>query len=42
MLITTNVLARGIDVLAVTLVINYEVPMQMGSNKADFETYIHR
>jgi len=47
-LIATDVLARGIDVPAVTLVINYELPInydgiasgqKMGVN---FETYIHR
>jgi ATP-dependent RNA helicase DDX19/DBP5 len=47
-LISTDVLARGIDVPAVTLVINYELPInydrvasgqKMGVN---FETYIHR
>lgn len=40
-LITTNVLARGIDVLAVTLVINYDIPLNR-RNKADPETYLHR
>jgi ATP-dependent RNA helicase DDX19/DBP5 len=40
-LITTNVLARGIDVLQVTLVVNYDVPLDR-SNKPDPETYIHR
>ena len=40
-LITTNVLARGIDVLSVTLVINFDVPVTR-HNKPDPETYIHR
>lgn len=40
-LITTNVLARGIDVLSVTMVINYDLPMTR-ENEADVETYIHR
>lgn len=40
-LITTNVLARGIDVLQVTLVINYDIPLDR-VNKPDPETYIHR
>lgn len=40
-LITTNVLARGIDVLQVTLVINYDIPTTLG-NRPDPETYIHR
>ncbi|KAF9811639.1 hypothetical protein IEO21_06488 [Rhodonia placenta] len=49
-LITTNVLARGIDVLQVNLVINYDLPMlnerENWQNKndvrPDIETYIHR
>lgn len=40
-LITTNVLARGIDILQVTLVINYDIPLKQG-NRPDPETYIHR
>ena len=40
-LITTNVLARGIDVLSVTLVVNFDVPLNK-YNKPDPETYIHR
>ncbi|TVY84044.1 ATP-dependent RNA helicase dbp5 [Lachnellula suecica] len=42
-LITTNVLARGIDVQSVNMVINYDVPM-MGRNddQPDAETYLHR
>jgi len=40
-LITTNVLARGIDILQVMLVINYDLPLD-GENKPDFETYLHR
>lgn len=40
-LITTNVLARGIDVLSVTMVVNYDLPMTR-DNEADVETYIHR
>ena len=34
-LITTDLLARGIDVYQVSIVINYDLPMQK-------ETYIHR
>lgn len=47
-LIATDVLARGIDVPAVTLVINYELPINYGGSKGDkqldinFETYLHR
>jgi len=40
-LITTNVLARGVDVKNVCLVINYDVPMDR-EGKPDFETYLHR
>lgn len=40
-LISTDVLARGIDVPAVTLVVNYELPMGW-NRKPDFQTYIHR
>ncbi|KAF2740175.1 ATP-dependent RNA helicase DBP5 [Polyplosphaeria fusca] len=40
-LITTNVLARGIDVESVTMVINYDVPTTM-RGEADPETYLHR
>ncbi|KAK5714061.1 RNA helicase required for poly(A+) mRNA export [Elasticomyces elasticus] len=40
-LITTNVLARGIDVQTVTMVINYDVPSTFGG-KPDYETYLHR
>lgn len=43
-LITTNVLARGIDVQSVSMVINYDVPMKgpPGREEADMETYLHR
>jgi ATP-dependent RNA helicase DDX19/DBP5 len=42
-LITTNVLARGIDVSSVTMVINYDIPMKgMGDSEPDPETYLHR
>lgn len=40
-LITTNVLARGIDVLQVTMVVNYDIPMER-TGRPDAETYIHR
>eukprot|EP00581_Thalassiosira_minuscula_P008279 CAMPEP_0183701852 /NCGR_PEP_ID=MMETSP0737-20130205/93_1 /TAXON_ID=385413 /ORGANISM="Thalassiosira miniscula, Strain CCMP1093" /LENGTH=585 /DNA_ID=CAMNT_0025928343 /DNA_START=90 /DNA_END=1847 /DNA_ORIENTATION=- len=40
-LITTNVLARGVDVDNVCLVVNYDVPVDKDSNP-DFETYLHR
>ncbi|KAL7540203.1 hypothetical protein ACHAXR_012866 [Thalassiosira sp. AJA248-18] len=40
-LITTNVLARGVDVDNVCLVVNYDVPVDHDRNP-DFETYLHR
>ncbi|KAI9754950.1 MAG: RNA binding protein snu13 [Chaenotheca gracillima] len=40
-LITTNVLARGIDVQTVSMVINYDVPEDVHGN-ADPQTYLHR
>ncbi|KAI0134637.1 P-loop containing nucleoside triphosphate hydrolase protein [Xylariales sp. AK1849] len=42
-LITTNVLARGIDVSSVSMVVNYDVPMKgPGEREPDPETYLHR
>ncbi|KAJ3315534.1 RNA helicase required for poly(A+) mRNA export, partial [Gonapodya sp. JEL0774] len=41
-LISTNVLSRGIDVLQVTVVINYDLPVLDGRGAADPETYLHR
>lgn len=40
-LITTNVLARGVDVDNVCLVINYDIPTDERGGP-DFETYLHR
>lgn len=40
-LITTNVLSRGIDVEQVTIVVNFDLPMDAKGN-ADCETYLHR
>lgn len=40
-LIATNVLARGIDVQTVSLVINYDIPLDM-QGKPDPQTYLHR
>jgi len=40
-LITTNVLARGIDINQVNMVINYDLPVDVRGNP-DFETYLHR
>ncbi|KAL2190871.1 DEAD-domain-containing protein [Thermothelomyces heterothallicus CBS 203.75] len=43
-LITTNVLARGIDVSSVSMVINYDIPMKGFGDREqpDMETYLHR
>merc|ERR1712113_320177 len=46
-LLATDVLARGIDVPAVTLVVNYELPRSSDNwsrrePEPDYETYIHR
>ncbi|KAL1410833.1 RNA helicase required for poly(A+) mRNA export [Vanrija albida] len=43
-LITTNVLARGIDIQQVNMVVNYDIPV-LGPEQGwavDLETYIHR
>jgi ATP-dependent RNA helicase DDX19/DBP5 len=40
-LITTNVLARGVDVDNVCLVVNYDVPVSR-DDMPDYETYLHR
>ena len=44
MLITTNALARGVDVPAVAVVVNFDLPVNRIGNKtvADAETYLHR
>lgn len=43
-LITTNLIARGIDVPEAELVINYDVPIKKidGKSCGDPETYLHR
>ncbi|CAH3027041.1 unnamed protein product [Porites evermanni] len=41
LLITTNVIARGINVEQVTVVINYDMPVEP-TGKPDYETYLHR
>lgn len=43
-LITTNVIARGIDIQQVNMVVNYDIP-EMGPEhgyRPDVENYIHR
>ncbi|XP_007118141.1 ATP-dependent RNA helicase DDX25 [Physeter macrocephalus] len=40
-LITTNVCARGIDVKQVTIVVNFDLPVN-GAEEPDYETYLHR
>lgn len=51
-LITTNVIARGIDIMQVNVVINYDLPMMSDKSESstydsrfetpDVETYLHR
>ncbi|KAL5504232.1 DBP5 [Sanghuangporus vaninii] len=51
-LITTNVMARGIDILQVNVVVNYDLPMMSDKSESssydprfetpDVETYLHR
>ncbi len=49
-LITTNVISRGIDILQVNMVVNYDLPLMnerdsfgnRGDSRPDIETYIHR
>lgn len=40
-LITTNVLSRGIDIEQVTIVVNFDLPVDQ-EGRADCETYLHR
>lgn len=45
-MLTTNLLARGIDMRKVTLVVNYNLPLKILENEKtrmiDLETYLHR
>jgi len=41
-LIATNLMARGIDVEQVTVVINYDLPVDVATKDIDYETYLHR
>eukprot|EP00877_Chromochloris_zofingiensis_P006155 jgi/Chrzof1/1793/Cz10g21100.t1 len=41
-LISTDVLARGFDVSQVTLVVNYDIPMERNERTPNYETYLHR
>ncbi|KAL3283618.1 hypothetical protein HHI36_006757 [Cryptolaemus montrouzieri] len=40
-LITTNVLSRGIDIEQVTIVVNFDLPVDQ-NGRADCDTYLHR
>lgn len=40
-LITTNVLARGIDIPSVSMVVNYDLPT-LPNGMPDYATYVHR
>ncbi|KAG7347162.1 DEAD/DEAH box helicase domain protein [Nitzschia inconspicua] len=40
-LITTNVLARGVDIDNVCMVVNYDIPVDRNGGP-DYETYLHR
>lgn len=40
-LVTTNVLSRGIDIEQVTIVVNFDLPVDQAGD-ADCETYLHR
>jgi len=40
-LITTNVIARGIDISQVNMVVNYDLPLD-AQGRPDPETYLHR
>lgn len=40
-LVTTNLCARGIDVEQVTVVVNYDIPIDV-NKRPDCETYLHR
>ncbi|PVV04424.1 hypothetical protein BB560_001079 [Smittium megazygosporum] len=40
-LITTNVIARGIDIQQVNMVVNFDIPLD-GEGRPDPETYLHR
>lgn len=44
-ILTTNLLARGIDILNMSVIVNYDVPVvkdRDGFTYADHESYIHR
>lgn len=40
--ITTNLLARGIDIPSVRVIINFDIPCHQAQNKLDNKTYIYR
>eukprot|EP00180_Rhodochaete_pulchella_P000199 Plantae.Rhodophyta-Rhodochaete_pulchella.ctg11367.p1 GENE.Plantae.Rhodophyta-Rhodochaete_pulchella.ctg11367~~Plantae.Rhodophyta-Rhodochaete_pulchella.ctg11367.p1 ORF type:complete len:338 (-),score=60.97 Plantae.Rhodophyta-Rhodochaete_pulchella.ctg11367:556-1569(-) len=41
-LVSTDLFARGVDVLQISIVINYDLPVDHETRQADPETYLHR
>lgn len=41
-LIATDVLSRGFDLETISLVVNFDVPVDPGGTRPEFETYLHR
>jgi ATP-dependent RNA helicase DDX19/DBP5 len=41
-LVTTNVLSRGVDIPSITAVINYDLPTDSQGRAVDAEVYLHR
>jgi len=41
-LISTNVVSRGLDILQIGIVVNFDLPVHYETRSADSETYLHR